>query len=133
MAIAVKSPIATRVILSVLLINFFLYSVSNEGCAGGFLNHAVHTVAHMRVAGRKHYHFVLLCAPIHVVFRTLALALNQHFKGFAHIVAVAAQRQLVLQGNHAVQTVDFHIFGHVVGQSLGGIGARSLAILEHER
>ena len=101
--------------------------------AGGFFHHAHHAVAHLGVGGGKHNHLILLCAAKHIIFRTLAVAFHQHLKGFAHIVAVAAQRQFVLQSNHAVEAIYFHFFAHIVGQMLGGKSAGAFAVFKHKR
>ena len=48
------------------------------------------------------------------------------------VLAVLLGGNLRLQSNHLVQATQLHLFGHVVGQMLGGVGAWPLAVLEHK-
>lgn len=58
--------------------------------------------------------------------------LYQHFVGLPHTTGVGLGGKTVLKGDDFVQTADFHLFGHIVGQVLAGIRAGTLGIFEHE-
>ena len=103
-----------------------------KGGTGTFRNPDFDGLSYAVVASVDYYHLVLFRASEQLFSATLAGALEQDIVFLAHALAVALGRKFVLQGNEFVQAAYLHLLADVVGEVLAGIGARALAVLEHE-
>ena len=75
---------------------------------------------------------VLFGATKELFSATLGHAFNQYFVCLADAALVGCGRETVLQGDDFVQSSDFHFFGDIVREMLGGVCSRSFAVSEHE-
>ena len=98
-----------------------------------FLYPHFYELADVVSALRENDRLVLRAAAEKVIVRALRVALDQHLECLAHVFAVALSRLAVLHLDYLVQTPDFHVLRHIVGQMLAGECAWPLAVLEHER
>ena len=77
------------------------------------------------VAAVEDHRLVLLVAPHELLTRPLAVAIDKNVEGLALIATVGNGRHLRLQGDELVEAPYFLLLRHIVGQVLGGIGARA--------
>jgi len=85
------------------------------------------------VAAGDDHHLVLLGATEEFLAAAFAHALDENLRFATHPRAVGSERKFVLQRNQFVESAQFHLLGHIVGQTLRSVGAGALGILEHER
>ena len=75
---------------------------------------------------------VLFRAAEELVAAAFAGTFCQHLHHLTHLGCVALRRDFVLQGDELVEATYLHLLRDVIGQVLAGIGAWTLAVLEHE-
>ena len=85
----------------------------------------------MEVLLVENNHFVLARPPEELLARAFGEALDQDLELLAHVAQVALLRKLVLEVDHPLEALDFHLLGHVVGQVLGRVRPWALGVLEH--
>jgi hypothetical protein len=84
------------------------------------------------IASIDDYNLVLLSTTEQLFAASLAYALKQDIIFLANAILIAFGRQFVLKGNELVQSTYLYLLANIIGQMLAGIGAGTLAILEHE-